>query len=274
MSFVKNKIVQTVASLLLLTLASTASQAATPAPIDPASDRVLDVIANMVADSHRPTIDHLRQVGYHADAVALPKGFASFPPLRKLETAYLAANHVSPENGKNFLALLARNLSIDYPSIKHDPALRQYFQEPAVDIVHYAALKKVHLRAPSHPHIQDALLALHNFIHEDGPVPTTRLLTKINMPDTEQYALLRAEGDPRRILGHAIQSLPESERVPAVYVLIDEVGQYSPSVYEEPAIKSFIATFPRPPPGFPGGDHDLQILIDRLRGDICQPHGR
>src|SRR5271163_1193584 len=104
--------------LLALLAAGTIAGQRLDSSIGPQDSKALLSISRALALTSDATSASLFQsVGFPPGAP--PPGWASFPIVRKIESAYLAAEHSRPGEGANVLALLAQSLAQQYDGVKY-----------------------------------------------------------------------------------------------------------------------------------------------------------
>jgi hypothetical protein len=115
--------IATVAIVALLLSGSNISNGQT---IDPAQT-IIDKLAEYALPSDDSISRVVRSLGY---SPSTPENvWRSFPALRKLDSAYRAAEGAQSGNGRRFLAEAVRRLSSEVESIRNDPELKRYVTE-------------------------------------------------------------------------------------------------------------------------------------------------
>lgn len=163
---------------------------------------------------------HYYHPGIHDD-VWLP-----MPPVRKMETAYLAAERAGKGGGERFLALLSKAMAQQYESAGKSQALLAFVAKAdAVEPVKFAELDrtKESALAPLSPKEKAAVDALAEYSEGGGIGPRAALVEYLGLSTEEAYDIMRTSGSPKEILHTAIQVVPEARRFAVLQNLIGEV---------------------------------------------------
>lgn len=109
----------------VLLVAQTLAWAYLPGLSSTQSDAVVAMAERMASALDDKTDYYLEQVGYDREHRARFDDWGNFSATYKIALAYHDAEQVSPDNGERFLALLAKALSVDYPSLANDETIKE-----------------------------------------------------------------------------------------------------------------------------------------------------
>src|SRR5882672_6673454 len=102
----------------------------------------------------------LADIGFNKAKQESIHGWPGLSPVRKIETAYWAAEQHTAGSGEHALALLSRNLALGrYPTLQSDPDVKPFLDlDPGA--VSFASLRKVNLAKPPDPKIMRVIIAM------------------------------------------------------------------------------------------------------------------
>jgi hypothetical protein len=167
-----------------------------------------------------------------------------FPSVRKLETAYMAAETASPgHGGEKLLALLASDLAQQYEGIRAEPALTDYLRRAAsiTTPVRFAnrpaELAMPHLSQP----VEAAIDTLSQYCSRGpGGTPQSILKTHFGLSEDTAYQILRQSNSNAEAFKRAMTYVPEQERTGALKSLISHLTPKFETLPHEPSLRPFI----------------------------------
>jgi hypothetical protein len=198
------------------------------------------VLAVAEYTSHRGLIDQLLgQAGYLPSA----PGWSGYPTLRKLETAYLAAEGARAGNGAMLLAQLARGVSDEYGSAAMHPALAPLIRQasqPRIDFTKIVAVPPS-WRPPSQ--VQAQIQAI-SYYAEGGGIggPQAILRHHFELPDDQVYDILRTSNTTAEAIERGLAYVPEAERHPRLVRLARDITEAYPNARRDGRLGAMLGT--------------------------------
>jgi hypothetical protein len=166
-----------------------------------------------------------------------------FPSVRKLETAYIAAEKADPgRGGERLLALLSADLARHYESVRSEPTLQPYLRK-SVPVL------PLHFANPDHslprPNLAKSVEAAIDTIslycgHGPAGAPQFILRTYFNIQEDTAYRLLRESNSNAEALKRAMTYVPEQERDPLLRKLTSTIAKKYEAARYEPALLPFM----------------------------------
>ncbi len=92
------------------------------------NSEAIELLAGLCNSGVDKTSSMLEEIGFVVPS-NLKSEWKAFPAIRKIETAYFAAESISKKNGQQMLALMSQNLAQQYESIHFEPALKDFLKE-------------------------------------------------------------------------------------------------------------------------------------------------
>jgi hypothetical protein len=207
--------------LLALLAAGTIAGQRLDSSIGPQDSKALLSISRALALTSDATSASLFQsVGFPPGAP--PPGWASFPIVRKIESAYLAAEHSRPGEGANVLALLAQSLAQQYDGVKYDPALKGYYAIPSPSRPTFATI----LGANDKPElaVQKAILAISRYTERGHMGGAAGILQYyFNLPPEVAYDILRSSATNEVALTRGFARVPLERRHARLELLVSDL---------------------------------------------------
>ncbi len=187
----------------------------------------------------------LRQSGH---LPAVPEAiWRHFPPVRKLEAAYLAAERMAPGGGERMLALLSREMAQRFEAVRYEPALREYMDRPASPVGYRPqAVDPVSVRLPARA--TAAIDALAKYA-EGGALGGTRGILQhyFDLPPTKVYEILRTSGNATEALRRGYLEIPEGMREARLQRVAADVRASYESARHVAALEAVAKGSPVPP---------------------------
>jgi hypothetical protein len=167
-----------------------------------------------------------------------------FPSVRKLETAYVAAETASPNRGgEKLLALLASDLAQQYESLRREPSLAEYLRkaETVTTPVHFgkpsAAVPVADLSQP----VVAAIDTISQYCSRGAAgTPQSILRTQFGVSENTAYQILRESSSNAEALKRAMTFVPEQQRIPLLKSLVSRLAPKFEAVRYEPALRPFL----------------------------------
>ena len=191
--------------------------------IDKGDAKALAAISDVLATKDHFVGGWLTEHGYQpADLQA----WNSFPVVRKLESAYLAAEKAAPmRGGQAMLALLSSDLAKQYESVRFDSILRPYVEATTAGNVTFApttSAPPVQWRPPRK--VRAAFNAISAYA-EGGAFggPHIVLQTYFGVPEGAAYDILRTSNTTAEAIQRGLAWVPESERRPRLALLVADI---------------------------------------------------
>jgi hypothetical protein len=194
--------------------------------IGPQDSKALLSISRTLAVAPNATSQNLFQIiGYPPGTP--PPGWATFPTVRKIEAAYLAAEQRTPGQGTNVLALLARSLAQQYDGVKYDPNLAEYLAmatagQPTYETI-VSGANKPELK------VQKAILAISRYAegsHLGGAAGILQYY--FNLPPEVAYGILRSSPTSEVALARGLERVPLERRHARLELLVSHLDQTFP----------------------------------------------
>jgi hypothetical protein len=192
----------------------------------------------------------LRRHGYQPSVIEAT--WRQFPSVRKLETAYLAAEAAAPNRGgEKLLALLASDLAQEYESVGHERSLTEYLRK--ADAITTPVRFANRASAAPMPDLSRPVVAAIDTISQycsRGPAgtPQSILRTHFRLSPDLAYQVLRESTSNAEAFKRAMTFVPEQERAPALKGLISQLAPKFEALRYEPTLKPFLeAPLPTPP---------------------------
>jgi hypothetical protein len=225
------------------------STAAAPPPSDAEEKAAISKIAEYTSKSVALD-DTLHELGYTPTVDA--NTWQQFSAIRKIETAYRAAEIAAPgQGGSTLLARLSRNLAQKYDGMKSEAAIAPYLVRAVTKgPIRFAKIPATDALAPLPKSIRDAITVLADYTSR-GPVGTQReILTRYGgVSDAEAYDLL-ATRTFKDALHHAVARKTPSEREETVRMMAIAAATHYGAPQYEAALKPFLSGW-SPPPAAP-----------------------
>jgi hypothetical protein len=242
------------------------------AALPPELEATVASLSDRIASTPGTVNHHLSALGFdapHQDAIA---AWNELAPMRKIETAYLAAERHSPESGQDMLAKLARRLAADSPTLRGDPAVRVLMDRPEIP-VEFAPLRTASTRAPVAPEIRSAILRLAEATDGSTTMTMHRLLDQMGIDAHVTYDVLREAGATKASRGaalvRAVEMLPPEQHDAVVRRLHRLVNDE----FSTPPIADTEHPPRRPPPDAPAADRRSAPGGDGPDGPKSPPPG-
>ena len=191
--------------------------------IDKRDAKALAAISDVLATKDHFVGSWLTEHGYQPSDL---QGWSGFPVVRKLESAYLAAEKAAPmRGGQAMLALLSSDLAKQYESVRFDSILRPYVDAKSAGNVTFASsvsVPPVQWRPPQK--IRAAFNAISAYT-EGGAFggPHIVLQTYFGVPDGATYDILRTSNTTAEAIQRGLAWVPESERKPRLALLVADI---------------------------------------------------
>lgn len=167
-----------------------------------------------------------------------------FPSVRKLETAYIAAEKADPgRGGEKLLALLASDLARQYESIRSEPSLQPYLQKRNLTPIRFQNPDALSPR-PALPQSVEAAIDTISQYCARGPAgtPQSILRTHFHVSEETAYRLLRESSSNAEALKRAMTYVPEQQRAPLLKGLVSQLAGKYEAVRYEPALLPFLGS--------------------------------
>jgi hypothetical protein len=165
-----------------------------------------------------------------------------FPSVRKLETAYIAAENAAPNHGGyRLLALVAQDLARQYEGVRNEPSLQTYLSTPRSSTPIRFKNPVATAATPNlTPSVEAAINTLSQYC-ERGPggTPQSILQTHFNLSPETTYHILRESSSNAEAFKRAMTYVPEKERAPLIQSLISQLARSFESVNYEPTLRPF-----------------------------------
>ena len=136
-----------------------------------------------------------------------------YPPVRKLESAFLAAEESASGGGQAFLALLSRALAQEYEGVRHEPALASYLSGDAPQAVAFASREPVPAQATVvDDRARKAIMTLAWYAGDSPSFGGTEgvLLWHFRIAEDRAYEILRTSATATEALNRAYAEVTDS----------------------------------------------------------------
>ena len=177
-----------------------------------------------------------------------------FPSVRKLETAYSAAEAAAPNRGgEKLLALLASDLAQQYEAVRHESSLAPYLHK-ADEITSPVIFGRVPTQIAI-PHLPLSVVAAIDTISQycsRGPAGTPQSILRNNFGLSEEtaYQVLRESSSNAEAFKRAMTFVPEQERIPKLKSLVSQLTPKFEAIAYEPTLQPFLPSAPASPESF------------------------
>jgi len=217
---------------LLLGVDGRARAAQLDPSIKPETQKAINSLGATVSGKTDRVDQMLKHMGY---IPANEDAWRSFPAVRKLETAYLAAQNVDPQGGERMLALLASDLAMQYEAVRYDPALGPLLQSTPAQSTPILFKNSVPPPDPSAwippPRIAAAIDSLSRYSGGNALGGTHGVLRDyLGLPPEKAYEILRSSSSDAEAFQRAVNWVPESQRLPRLSQLVAALDR----AYEAP----------------------------------------
>jgi len=171
-------------------------------------------------------------------------GFKAFPAVRKIESAYFAAEEGEKGTGELVLALLSKQVCENYESAREDPTLKQY-------AVLSADPSRLHFATPPSnpmpgPEVRSAITTLADY--SDGNAlggPQGVLRDYFGLSPNRVYEILRTSDSTAAAIAQGLNWVPESERHRKLADLVAEIDRaYDGAAMKEVSLDEYRAIAP------------------------------
>lgn len=208
--------------------------------LTPAENAAIERVAAHASSGSGNFAQVLNSIGYSPD---IP-GFKAFPIVRKIESAYLAAEQGAPGSGKQVIALLSKQITDKYESARQDPTLKAYASLPA-DPTQLKYVEATSRPRPS-PQITSAISTLADYA--DGNAlggPQGVLRDYFGLSSDQVYTILRGSDSTADAITKGINWVPESQRRRRLSDLVADIDRaYDGAAMMEASLNEY-----RPKPG-------------------------
>jgi hypothetical protein len=201
-------------------------------PVSPRHREAISTIAQYYSGSVDRADRLLRSMGYEPSLP--PTVWRAFPPLRKVETAYLAAALADPaEGGDRLLALLSQSLALRYDAANDEKALVPYLEKD----VDPFDLKFKTPKATATPEqlptaVREAIATISDYC-SSGMSARHVLTADFKVSTDEAYDILRSSASIEEALARGVSRLPETERGAAIGNVAQRLSKrYEAASYE------------------------------------------
>jgi len=220
--------------LLVSTLLASVNVQQLHPTIGAAERQALIAAATYTTDSDRAT-ELLTQAGY----IPSGTGWREYPAVRKLETAYLAAETAQTGGGSRLLARVTSLLGETYP-VRHDAALKALVGADDGVPIRYAPLVLAGGRVADFP-TQTQILALAKYA-DAGAVGGAQGILQFyfEVPDQIAYDILRTSNTTAEALQRGWNWVPEAQRNPALARLVGDFQAIYPTVRHDPHLRPYL----------------------------------
>ncbi len=208
--------------------------------IDPVAQDVIREVSRYFADT--PVLDaHLAGIGFQPNRQ--DASWRRMPAVRKIETAYLAAQSLSQGDADRLLSRLAKQTVTAYESARSVPTIVELSAHDTPDPLRFAAIAK-----PLDPAVwsppplaQKAILEISRYVDGGSLGGTANLMQfYLQVPGRDAYQILRTSRDSAEAIKRAMTYVPEAERKPRMTRIIDDLAQSHPDVKRAPALIAFL----------------------------------
>src|SRR5208282_793892 len=195
---------------------------------------------------------HLKRLGFKP---ASSKLWSEYPTIRKLESAYAAAEHYKTGGGDMMLATLARRLSHSYESIKEEKALAPLFLPPFDDPgkVHFARGPPSGPLAPLPAETREKIRVIADYASR-GPLGSTFRVftTELGLGGDVAYDILNRSENHQDAYAQAFAKMDRRARGKKINDLAIKIHGQFEAIAFEPAFKD--VHFPGQPPDGPSNN--------------------
>jgi hypothetical protein len=227
--------------LILILIGSTLAQQLSDT-IDTVSQGVIREVSRYFADT--PVLDaQLSGVGFQPNRQ--DASWRRTPAVRKIETAYLAAQTRSQADADRLLSRLAKETVRAYEPARSVQVLTDLAARDTPGPLYFAAVVKVvdpSVWSPP-PAAQEAILEISRYA-DGGSLGGTANLMQVyfGVPDHEAYQILRTSNDSAEAIKRAMTFVPEAERNPRMTRIINDLGQSHPDAKKAAVFVAFLKT--------------------------------
>jgi hypothetical protein len=192
---------------------------------------IADHLSHITVDKTTPV---LQSVGFDPATV---NGWKAMPALRKLETAYLAAEAKNPgRGGSQLLAIMSQHLAQEYEGAKHHPKLQPYLSVQAPQQIGFAT--PVMKRPP--PKTARSILVLTDYLDGNAMGGSLGIIRDyLQLPPDQAAEILRTSATDAQAIIRAINYVPEAERKPRLEALVYDLDRTYEAARHDPNLDVF-----------------------------------
>ncbi len=160
-----------------------------------------------------------------------------YPAIKKIETAYLAAEAAEPNaGGSKLLALLSRDLAQQYEPIHTEPSLRQYLDlEASPADIRFASPKTTASPIKMKPELRQAIGKIADYCGRGGQLGSPQLVLQeyFGLKEELAYQVLNESATHTEAFQRALSHVSSQQRDVTIRRLAENVAaQYEAAKYE------------------------------------------
>ena len=259
----------------VLLVAQTLAWAYLPGLSSTQSDAVVAMAERMASALDDKTDYYLEQVGIDREHRARFDDWGNFSATYKIALAYHDAEQVSPDNGERFLALLAKALSVDYPSLANDETIKELKPLTREGKASFSTASASPRRiAPLHPIHLRAMLVLADYCEGPAALTVRELLDVAGLTDRQIFDIRCEFHGTRSTLIGGLSQISERKRNRAVTKMCRLIADHYPTLKLNKAIQIFLHSSASPiprEPSSPRGYSDRDPVKAHTLGSGIEP---
>lgn len=190
--------------------------------------------------------DHLQAIGFTKSLQTSVPDWNKLSAVRKIETVYFYAEAAEHGGGERALALLARNLALQYPTITSHDAIANL--RAGDGPLHFTRPPPPPSPATISAAHRDAILHLASFVDSGSGLSAEWLMREAGITAEHIYDALRTATTVEHALTIGLGFAKPNERDTMIRKMVDLVAGFYPAVAHDARIASWRAPPQHPPP--------------------------
>ena len=178
---------------------------------------IREMAVYMVNPSSDPTERYLRQLGFEFEPPPTVEVWREFPALRKIETAFLQADHARPGSGREFLATLSRKMQEDFAAIGQENACANLMLQVTENTPSFTFLHQPPGEVTIPAEYRRVIGELSDYsLGSKVCSPRLALIRNFGLDEDLAYQILREAPDSESALLHGLSCVPKTEHEKAL----------------------------------------------------------